>query len=52
LGLFGKFILSFLCPGNGGGVAHIFIFGDELVALMPILFGKIILSFLCPEHAA
>ena len=48
LALFGKITLSFLCPGNGGGVAHIFIFGDELVALMPVLFGEITLSFLCP----
>jgi hypothetical protein len=30
-----KITLSFLCPGN-----VIFIFGDELVALMPILFRK------------
>ena len=31
LGLFGKITLSFLCAGNGGGVAHIPIFGDEIL---------------------
>ena len=40
LALFGKITFCFLCPSSGG-VARIFITGDELLALMPVLFGKI-----------
>jgi hypothetical protein len=40
LGLFGKITLSFLCPGNGGGVAHILSTGAEFLALMLASFRK------------
>jgi hypothetical protein len=41
LALIGKITLSFLCPGDRGGVPPIFILGGEFLALMPVLFRQI-----------